>query len=124
MTKTKISDLIRQCFTAWETDDEALLNQLIAEDFTFSSPNDDHINRAEYWERCWSNSEIIAGFRILNLVEDGNEAFVRYEGRLKDGSRFKNTEYFRVEGDKIVEVEVYFGRSISTDDELGGINGS
>jgi hypothetical protein len=37
----------------------------------------------------------------------------RYECELKEGARFRNTEYFRIEGNKIKEVEVYFGSPVS-----------
>jgi hypothetical protein len=54
----------------------------------------------------------IHAIRIEKLFEKGNEAFVRYECELKDGARFRNTEYLRIEGNKIREVEVYFGSSV------------
>ena len=34
---------------------------------------------------------------------------MRYRAELKDGTIFRNTEYIRLEGNKIREVEVYFG---------------
>jgi hypothetical protein len=34
---------------------------------------------------------------------------VRYLLHKEDGKRFRNTEFFTVEGDKIKSVEVYFG---------------
>jgi hypothetical protein len=43
----------------------------------------------------------------------GNEAFVRYLAELEDGSKFRNTEYFRIEGGKLKEVDVYFGSNIT-----------
>jgi hypothetical protein len=81
---------------------------------TFTSPNDDdHISKDEYWKKCWPGSEKIHAIRIDKLLEKGDEAFVRYECELKDGARFRNTEYFRIEGKKIKEVEVYFGSSVN-----------
>jgi len=109
------SDLVRKCFSAWETKDREALEELLAEDFTFTSPNDDdHISKQEYWQKCWPGSEKIHAIRIEKLFEKGNEAFVRYECELKDGARFRNTEYLRIEGNKIKDVEVYFGSSVTT----------
>jgi ketosteroid isomerase-like protein len=109
------SDLVRKCFSAWEAKDREALEELLAEDFTFTSPNDDdHIRKDEYWKKCWPGSEKIRAIRIEKLFDKGNEAFVRYECELKDGTRFRNTEYFRIEGNKIKEVEVYFGSSVTT----------
>jgi ketosteroid isomerase-like protein len=107
-----VSDVVRACFTAWEKQDRAAIEALLADDFTFTSPNDDHISRAEYFQKCWPQSGQIKTFRVLNLFEHGGEAFIRYECELQDGKRFRNTEYFRVDGDKIKEVDVYFGRNV------------
>src|SRR6185295_3660731 len=98
---------------AYETKDRQAIESILADDFTFTSPNnDDHIDRAAYFEKCWAGADLIRGYQILNLFEQGNEAFIRYICELKDGKRFQNTEYFRIEGDKIREVEVYFGANI------------
>jgi ketosteroid isomerase-like protein len=102
------SDLIRKCFAAYESKDRKAIEELLSADFTFTSPLDDHIDRATYFKRCWPNSENIRVFRIEKLFEKGNEAFVRYEGERKDGATFRCTEFFRIEGNKIKEVEVYF----------------
>ena len=40
---------------------------------------------------------------------DGDEVVVTYESTKADGSRFRDTEVLRFEGDRIAEVEVYFG---------------
>jgi hypothetical protein len=80
-----------------------------------NNPNDDdHISKDEYLKKCWPGSEKISAIRIDKLFEKDDEAFVRYECELKDGGRFRNTEYFRIEGNKIEEVEVYFGSSVKT----------
>lgn len=114
MTFRNVSDLVRQCFLAWENRDRQTLDSLLADDFTFSSPNgDDHISKAQYFEKCWPGGERIKGYQILNLMADGNEVFARYECELKDGTRFRNTEFFRIRDYQIVEVDVYFGRTIT-----------
>jgi len=43
------------------------------------------------------------------LFETGNEAFILYDCKIKNGGRSRNTEFFTIEGNKIKEVEVYFG---------------
>jgi ketosteroid isomerase-like protein len=110
---SKKTDLVRAVFVAWETGDAAALDRLLADDFTFSSPNDDHLSRAEYWETCWPGHDLIRTYDILNLVKDGEEVLVRYEGELTDGRRFRNVEHFRFAGDKVAEVTVYFGRDVA-----------
>jgi ketosteroid isomerase-like protein len=109
------SELVRKCFSAWETKDRGALEGLLAEDFTFTSPNgDDHISKGEYFKKCWPGAEKIRAIHIDKLFQQGDEVFVRYECELKDGARFRNTEYFRIEGSKIREVEVYFGSPVIT----------
>ncbi len=105
-----ISQLIHSCFAAYETKDRAALEGLLADDFTFSSPLDDHINRTRYFERCWPNSENLKAFHIEKMFEDGNEAFVTYEAEATDGSRFRNTEFFTAnDAGQLSHVHVYFG---------------
>jgi len=108
------SDVLRAYFSAWESKDRPALETLLTDGFTFTSPNDDdHISKARYFEKCWPGSCTIQRFLILDLIENGDEAFIRYECELTDGKRFRNTEYFRFEGDKIREVDVYFGRDVT-----------
>jgi ketosteroid isomerase-like protein len=116
MNQQDVSETVRRLFAAFHKKDRKVAEELLADDFTFSSPRDDRISKAEYFERCWPNSDRIRNFEIEQLFEKGNEAFVRYVAqRTSDGVRFRNTEYFRVEGGKIKEVDVYFGRDLVTD---------
>lgn len=119
MSESIISELIHRCFSAWENGDEKELDILLADEFTFSSPNgDDHINKGEYWKKCWVNQGMIKNFHILNLIEGENEAFVRYECQLVNGKIFRNTEYFRIKDNQIIEVDVYFCRILKNDSTL------
>ena len=107
--KDSISDLVRKCFSAYELKDRRIIEDLLSDDFTFTSPIDDRIDRTEYFKRCWPNSENIQSFQIEKLFENDNEAFVRYECEMKTGKKFRNTEWFRFEGGKLKEVQVFFG---------------
>ena len=46
---------------------------------------------------------------IERLVEAEGEVFVTYEATRADGTRFRNTEIFGFEGERITRIEVYFG---------------
>lgn len=104
-----IETLVRQCYGAYETKDRALIERIVGEPFSFTSPYDDHIDRATYFERCWANADRIGAIRIEKLFVEGSEAFVRYAVTPKTGSAFHNTEFLRFEDGKLREVEVYFG---------------
>jgi ketosteroid isomerase-like protein len=107
------SALIRRLFTAFLSADRETLEALLSDDFTFNSPRDDHINKAAYFERCLPGSAKFRSHRIEQLFVQGNEAFVRYLAVLKDGTKFRNTEFIRIEGDQIKEVDVYFGATLN-----------
>ena len=109
------ADIARQCYRAYETKDRKLLESLLADDFVFSSPRDDCIDRATYFARCWPNSDNIRKFTFELLAERGSEVVVRYLLELTDGSRFRNMETLRFTGDRISSADVYFGRTIERD---------
>jgi ketosteroid isomerase-like protein len=101
--------LVRDCYAAYVTGDRRVLEEALSEDFTFYSPPDPGIDRAAYFERCWPNSELIDSFEFVRLVDSGDEVVVTYESTKTDGNRFRNTEVFTFDGDRICRVEVYFG---------------
>jgi ketosteroid isomerase-like protein len=103
--------LVRKYFYAFQSQNRQAVEDLLSEDFTFSSPRDDHIGKQAFFERCWPNSEKFRSFNIEKIFERESEAFVRYECEPMVGANFRNTEYFRVDDGKITEVDVYFGRS-------------
>lgn len=108
---TKI-DIARQCYRAYETRDRALLESVLADNFVFSSPRDDYIDRPTYFARCWPNSDKMQKFTFEFIAEQGSEVIVRYVLELTDGSRFRNMETLRFSGDRVSAVDVYFGRTI------------
>ena len=119
MTDDAIS-IVRRVYDAYVAKDRAAIEALVADDFHFTSPLDNRIDRQTYFDRCWKASETIAGFRFINLVGDGDRVFVTYEGQRVSGRPFRNTEILTVRDGKIVETEVYFGWSIPHDAPVGG----
>ena len=103
------SEIIRACYGAFIAKDRQLVEDTFADDFTFTSPYDDAIDKATYFERCWPNNKLFASFDIERIFEDGSEAFVLYKVLTKDGKEFRNTEFLTFAGDKIASVNVYFG---------------
>ncbi len=113
MDKQAIETMVRQMFTAFLAQDRAAAEALLSDDFIFTSPNDDHINKADYFERCFPHSDQFKSHTVEQLFVESGAALVRYVAELKDGKRFRNTEYFRFEDGKIKSVDVYFGASES-----------
>jgi ketosteroid isomerase-like protein len=99
----------RDCYRAYESGNRGVLEENLSDDFTFFSPPDPGIDRATYFERCWPNAELIDSFDFVRLIESGDEVVVTYEATKADGSRFRNTEILTFTGNKVSQVEVYFG---------------
>jgi len=102
------TDTVRAIYDAYVAKDRGAAERLLADDFRFTSPLDNGIDRDSYFEICWLNSADIEGFEIVHLLEHGEQVFVTYEGRSKR-TGFRNTEILTVRDGKIAEVEVYFG---------------
>lgn len=109
MTANDRIQVVRDCYGAYETGDRGILERNLTDDFVFSAPPDVGIDRAKYFQRCWPNAETIEAFEYQRLFEANDEVIVTYEATKTDGRRFRNTEIFGFEGDKVSRVEVYFG---------------
>ena len=106
--------VVREYYSAYEKKDWHILEVILADGFTFTSPaGDDHINLKLYKERCWPNSENTKKFDLEKVIVAGDDAFVTYNGWTNDGRVFRNTEYFRLKDGKIKEFTCYFGPGIS-----------
>ena len=103
------SDIIRSCFAAYRVKDRNILEDLLADDFTFTSPYDDRIDKATYFERCWPNGLRMRANTLEKIFEDGDEAFVTYKVVTHDGTEFRNTEFFTFQDDRVRTIDVYFG---------------
>jgi ketosteroid isomerase-like protein len=103
------SDIIRSLFAAYKSKERKIVEQLLADDFTFTSPYDDAIDKAAYFERCWPNSERIKTHILEKIFVEGDEAFVLYQCITNEGHEFRNTEFFTFEGNKVRQVNVFFG---------------
>jgi len=119
-----LTEIARASYMAYVHKDRAAIERLIAEDFHFTSPLDNRLDRATYFARCWPNSEKMASFDFKRLVAFGDQVLVTYEARTADGQRFRNTEILTMRGQQIVEAEVYFGWSIPHEAPLGGFKES
>jgi ketosteroid isomerase-like protein len=103
------AEMIRAIFAAYMSNDRGVVEDALTDDFRFTSPYDDEIDKATYFERCWRNSGWIEHHELEKIFVDGNEAFVTYRCLAKDGKNFRNTEFFTFEGDRVKRIDVYFG---------------
>ena len=94
-----------------DTKDWSSVDSLAADDFTFSSAaGDDHISKTTFKAQCWdTQSALIDRFELGSVLDNANEAFVKYVCRTKSGKAIRNVERFTFKGDKIAALECYFG---------------
>jgi len=105
-------DVVTDFVRAYDEQDLPAARDLMAEDFTFTSPQDDHIDKAAWVERCFPTRDRFVDLRVLQIVDGGDVTLYRYEYELEGGDRYRNAEALTVRDGKIAEVEVYFGGKI------------
>src|SRR5881392_4484099 len=106
MASANKTEIIRKLFAAYMANDRKAVEAAFSDDFRFTSPYDDEIDKATYFERCWRNSEWIERHELEKIFVDGNEAFVTYRCAAKGGKNFRNTEFFTFDGDRVKRIDV------------------
>ncbi len=101
--------IIRALFAAYLSNDRKTVEDALTDDFRFTSPYDDEIDKATYFERCWRDTGWIERHELEKIFVEGDEAFVTYKCLARSGKSFRNTEFFVFEGDKVRRIDVYFG---------------
>src|SRR5262245_41317608 len=97
------------CLQAYVDKDRPAIEALIADDYHFTSPLDNAIDRDTYFKICWPNSKAMRGFDYVCRSETGDRAFIVYEARTSNGKTFRNCEVHTVRDGRLVATEVYFG---------------
>ena len=105
-------EVVRAQFDAYRRQDRAASEALLAPQLTFTSPQDDHIDRQAFFERCFPTADRVSRQELLHVVPAGaQDVFIMYEYDLKTGGTHRNTELISVVDDQIVEMQVFFGGS-------------
>ena len=127
MNTGKASDLVRKYYAAYEANDRKVVEALLSDDFRFTSPYDDHIDRATYFKKCWPNSENIRAFRIdtLKFIPANFERTfgnAMREFALSAGK--KNFFTFGEVYDNEVAIAEFIGRNASINSDMMGVDAS
>ena len=101
--------IARACLRAYVEKDRDATEALIANDFHFTSPIDNRLDRSTYFEVCWPNSAQLVRFDHIYGWEDADRAFLVCEAATSKGRRFRNAEVHTVRNGRLIETEVYFG---------------
>ena len=73
-------EIVRKWYAAWEKKDWGPVDNLLADDFTFSSAaGDDHISKSTFKTRCWETQiDFIRHFDLERVTTGADDAFVKY----------------------------------------------
>jgi hypothetical protein len=66
----------QELYRAFAAGDRDVVDEDLADQFTFSSPLDVALDRARYFERCWPGAGQEQRFEFVRLVETGDEVIV------------------------------------------------
>src|SRR6187399_1527472 len=88
--------LVRRYFQMYQARDRAAFEAALRDEFTFTSPQDDHIDRAAFMERCWPNGEQQGEFHFVKSATVGDAVYVTYTFSRPDGTEVRNTELFEL----------------------------
>jgi ketosteroid isomerase-like protein len=105
--------VVRANFDAYVTQDRAACEALLADEMVFTSPQDDHIDRKAFLERCFPTADRFSRQELIHVVPaTERDVFILYEYDLKTGGTHRNTELITVVDGLIVEVQVFFGGAV------------
>ena len=104
---------VRKSYDAYFSRKRDVAEALMADNFRFTSPYDDGIDREAFFSRCWPGGDNVSEFRIERMVPDGDSAYVTYLFTRKDGTASRNTEYVTVANGQVTHVEVFFGANFA-----------
>lgn len=106
-------EIVRANFDAYLRQDRAACEALLGDDLTFTSPQDDHIDKRAFLERCFPTADRVSRQELIHVTAaDDRNVFVMYEYDLKEGGTHRNTELITVVDGRIVEVQVFFGGAV------------
>jgi ketosteroid isomerase-like protein len=113
VTDTNV-DVARGAFEHYRTQNRAAADRLYADDFTFTSPQDDHIDKAAFFERCFPTADRFRRQELLSVTPAGDDlVLIYYEYELQSGETYRNMEAITVRDGLIHDVQVFFGGQVT-----------
>ena len=110
-------NVIRRYYAAWEKKAWPPMDELLADDFTFTSAaGDDHINKAAFRKQCWDSLESALSTNSTISMFLGRAmtrlccTFALHQERQ---GTFRNVEYLNLQDGRVAAIECYFGSQSS-----------
>ena len=111
-TATDNVRVVRRLRIAFDEQDAATARDLLADDFRFTSPQDDHIDKAAWMRDCFPSAGHLLRSHLSELGAHGDLVFSRYDYTRADGTTWRNMEAAVVRDGRVHAVEVYVGGRI------------
>ncbi|MBA2953135.1 DUF4440 domain-containing protein [Nocardioides sp. MAH-18] len=106
-------EVVRANFEAYVRQDRAAAEALVADELVFTSPQDDHIGRDAFFERCFPTADRVSRQELLHVTPaGGGDVFILYEYDLESEGTHRNTELITVVDGRITEIQVFFGGAV------------
>ena len=107
-------EVVEQMYASYIKQDRQTAEGLADDELVFTSPQDDHIDRATYFEKCFPTASRVKWQEIRRLAAATDEdVFVMYEYELVSGGVHRNSELITVKDGKITEIQVFFGGAVT-----------
>lgn len=104
------ADVVRALFAAFTDQDAAAADSLLADEFVFTSPQDDRIDKATWLRVCFPTADHFVSRDMIAVMEmSATDVLAYYEYEVESGERYRNTEVISVLGGRVVETQVFFG---------------
>jgi hypothetical protein len=101
-------------YSGFEKHDWNLVAGQFADNFTFTSPNnDDHIPVKKFKEKCWGTNKFFKKVNFIKMAESGNNLFLLVEITTTDLKVVRNVDCFSFNAGKIASIETFFGPGTS-----------
>jgi len=105
--------VVERFMASYRKQDLAAAEALAGDELVFTSPQDDHIDRATWFDKCFPTSDRFTSQEVKYLVQASDEdVFLMYEYELAAGGRYRNTELITVRDGQVVEIQVFFGGAV------------
>lgn len=102
-------EIVAASVAAYKAQDRASAERIFAPDFVFTSPQDDHIDRATWFDVCFPIADRFVSHELLEVVPTPTGVISLYEYELQSGERYRNAELAVLRDGQIAEVQVFFG---------------
>ena len=103
--------IVKAYYSGFEKHDWNVVASQLANDFTFTSPNnDDHISIEKFKEKCWDTNKFFKKVNYVKMGESDNDLFLLVEIITTENKVVRNIDVFSFSNTgKIKSIEVFFG---------------